>query len=40
MRKNIPERQWTLGLLSTIAPTHEAFQKGYQPPPRRQAQQQ
>lgn len=40
MRKNIPERQWTLGILATIGPQHPVFQKGYQPPPKRIAQQQ
>ena len=34
MRKNIPEKQWLLGLLAMIAPRHEVFQKNYMPPKR------
>ena len=39
MRKNIPERQWSLGMLAVVAPQHDVFQKGYKPPPKRLAQQ-
>ena len=39
MKKNIPERQWSLGVLATIAPAHDIFKKGYKPPPKRIAQQ-
>ena len=34
MRKNIPEKQWLLGLLALIAPQHEVFHKNYIPPKR------
>lgn len=37
MRKNIPERQWSLGMLAAVSPQHEVFQKGYKPPPKRLA---
>jgi hypothetical protein len=32
MRKNTPEKRWLLGLLATISPGHEVFQKNYKPP--------
>ena len=38
MRKNIPERQWLLGMLAVVAPQHDVFKKGYQAPPKRLAQ--
>ena len=34
MRKNIPVKQWLLGLLALIAPQHEVFHKNYIPPKR------
>ena len=40
MRRSRPEKAWMLGLLSTLHPNHELFQKGYRPPPNLQPQQQ
>ena len=39
MRRNTPDKQWMLALLSTLHPAHEVFQKGYRPPARHQANQ-
>ena len=39
MQKNIPERQWSLGMLATVAPQHDVFKKGFKPAPKRQANQ-
>ena len=32
LRRNIPEKQWMLGVLSTLQPENDFFKKGYQPP--------
>ena len=39
MRRNTPDKQWMLGLLATLHPGHDVFQKGYRPPARHQANQ-
>ena len=36
MRRSTPDKSWMLGLLATLHPAHEVFQKGYQPPARHQ----
>ena len=38
MAKNIPEKQWLLGILGTIQADHEIFHKNYRPPTKKQAQ--
>jgi hypothetical protein len=32
IRRSRPDKQWMLGILSTLHPNHEIFQKGYRPP--------
>ena len=32
IRRSRPDKTWMLGILSTLQPTHEIFQKGYRPP--------
>ena len=32
MRRNAPDKQWLLAVLSTLQPGHEVFQKAYRPP--------
>ena len=34
IQRNVPERQWTLGMLATIVPGHDVFKKDYRPPKR------
>jgi hypothetical protein len=40
MKKNIPELQWSLAMLSTVNPEHEIFKKNYQAPVKGMAPQQ
>ena len=40
LRRSRPDKQWMLGLLSTLHTNHEVFRKGYRPPPQQQQQQQ
>ena len=35
MRKNIPEKQWLLGMLALIHAQHPVFKKDYKPPKKR-----
>ena len=35
LRRNHPDKQWLLGVLSTLHPGNEIFKKGYRPPQER-----
>ena len=32
MRKNVPNRDFLIGMLATVSPNHEIFNKNYKPP--------
>ena len=40
MSKNIPDKQWLLGVLGTIRADHEVFHKSYRPPTKKKAEHQ